>query len=70
MLTIRDQEKLGVLLLDTLLDRLRRDYSIGDIFDDEHLHQWAKDNGYVKQVIIDDKITESEDTLTAIFRTL
>ena len=55
MLTIRDQENLGVLLLDTLLTKIREEYSIEDIFGQDKMSQWAEDNGYTYYATLQDE---------------
>ena len=55
MLTIRDQEKLGVFLMDTLLTKIREEYDIEDIFGPNKMIQWAEDHGYTHYAILQDE---------------
>ena len=77
MLTIRDQENLGVLLLDTLLTKIREEYSIEDIFGQAKMIQWAEDNGYTHYAILqdekriaDEKREELLDKLNQVIRAI
>ena len=55
MLTIRDQENLSVVLLDTLLTKIRDEYSIQDIFGRDAITKWAEASGYVPYEILADE---------------